>query len=181
MHSDERGVSMRRKSLIALTVLALSAFLPLQPAAAGDGGRCVAFGELSFSPGLSTTPSSGSGTTEGYTGSTNCDGMINGFRPTGAGVRAEDVLYGLDGPDTCGSGTDGTYVVSFRVPTDGGMQQVTDRGVFRAGGLENGLITVKFQGERMHGTVQLVPIEGDCVTAPITRVRFRCEEYVTNE
>ncbi|MGH8993903.1 MAG: hypothetical protein ACRDYV_01810 [Acidimicrobiia bacterium] len=174
---------MCNRSTIPFIVLVLGAVLPVHspPALASDDGHCVASGELSFSPGLSTTPTSGSGTTDGYTGTTNCDGMINGFRPTGVGVRAEDILYGLDGPDTCDSGTDGTYVISFKVPTDGGVQQVTDRGVFQAGGLENGFITVTFQGERMHGTVQIVPLEGDCVTTPITRVSFRCEEFVTNE
>jgi hypothetical protein len=165
-----------------IVVMALTALLPfhIPPAHATADGHCVAYGELSFSPGLSTTPSSGSGTTGGHTGTTKCDGMINGFRPTGAGIRAEDLLYGLDGPDTCDSGTDGNYEISFTVPTNGGIQHVTDRGVFQAGGLENGIITVKFQGERMHGTVQFVPLEGDCVTAPISRVSFRCEEFVKN-
>jgi hypothetical protein len=152
--------------------------LAASPARAADETRCVAYGELTFSPGLSTTPSSGSFTTDGYTGTTTCDGPINGYQPTANGIRGEDGRYGISRPATCDSGTDGDYKITFRIPTTGGEQQVVDTGTFSAGGLEHGFVTVKFEGNRMHGTVQLVPTEGNCVTSPIVRVRFRCEEFV---
>jgi hypothetical protein len=166
---------------IVLAILIFGGILvATSPARAANETRCVAYGELTFAPGLSTTPSSGTFTTDGYTGTTTCDGPINGYQPTAAGIRGEEGRYGVSHPSTCDSGTDGDYKISFNIPTTGGEQQVTDTGVFSAGGLEHGFVTVKFQGDRMHGTVQLVPVEGNCVTGPIVRVRFRCEEFVSN-
>jgi hypothetical protein len=172
-----------KRYTIPAMMLAVFGSFPVHAATAGAAEEtlCVADGELTFSPGLSNSPSSGTFTTQGLTGSTTCKGPINGHQPTAAGVRGEEGRYGLSGPSTCDSGTDGTYTLSFKIPTTGGDQVVADTGVFRAGGLQGGFLTGTFTGERMHGTFQLMPLVGDCVNSPISRARFHCEEWVTNK
>ena len=38
-----------------------------------------------------------------------------------------------------------------------------------------------FTGQRMYGKFEVTPIEGDCVTTPVTRVHLRCDEWVVTE
>src|SRR5207244_3087104 len=71
-----------------------------------------------FSPSVSLSPSSGTETTGGETGSITCSGSFDGHRVTGAGTFGyEGVFTGI----TCISDTtplSGTY--SFTIPTDAG-------------------------------------------------------------
>jgi hypothetical protein len=152
------------------------------PARGAEPTRCLAEFDVTISPGLSSSPSSGTYTTEGETGTITCEGPINGYRPTGAGRRGEHGTYGLTDPDTCASGGEGTQVLSLTIPTTGGDQHVTDEGIFTYGPLEGGgAYGGSFRGKRMRSTFQVTPVEGDCVTTPVTRVRVRCEEWFLPE
>lgn len=46
---------------------------------------------------------------------------------------------------------------------------------FDAGGLANGVISGRFDGERFSGTFTVTPTEGDCVSQPITNGKVKLE------
>jgi hypothetical protein len=71
---------------------------PGVPTLADQGTRCTFDFEISFSPGLSMTPTTG---THGGTGPLTCDGVVNGEQPTGSGTLTDDGRYGTKDPDTC--------------------------------------------------------------------------------
>lgn len=183
---------MRTRSVITALVLALLGTLPLGavPADAspmpGDvEGRpgdthCLAEFDVVVSPGLSNAPSSGTFTSNGETGTITCHGPINGWQPTGIGSRAEAGDYGVKDPDTCGGG-EASFTFSFTIPTVGGNQHVTGTGTATYGPLQGAApYGGTFTGERMYGKFQATPVEGDCVTSPVTKIHLRCDEWVVS-
>jgi hypothetical protein len=175
---------MRKQCLTTALVVALvgGVGVAATPAKSAEPTHCVAEFDVTLSPGLSSSPSSGTYTTDGETGAISCDGPVNGHQPTGIGRRGEHGTFGVDDPDTCASGGEGTQILSFTIPTAGGDQRVTDRGTFTYGPLEGGgAYGGSYTGERMRSTFQITPIEGDCVTTPVTRVHVRCEEWFLGE
>jgi hypothetical protein len=164
--------SRRMAAAITLAVLGLSFSLmgsPGQTARAAGPTTCTFEADYTISPGLSTSPSSGSITTNGETGTMTCNGPVNGKQPTGPGTIGVTGHYGTKGGETCQSGGRGDYAVSYTIPTSGGPQHVTDTGTFTYGGIQGGLFTGQFQGSRMSGTFQVRPTQGDCLTAPMTK------------
>jgi hypothetical protein len=179
---------MQHRCVIAALVLGLGALLVGVPSA-GAGSpdspdpndtHCLAEFDLTFSPGLSMSPSSGTFTSHGETGTNVCDGTINGHQVTGVGTRGEDGHYGVDGPNTCADPNgEGDFTFSFTQPTTGGPQHVSGTVKLKYGVLQgDGPLGGTFVGERMYGKFQVTVLEGDCVTAPITRVHLRCDEWV---
>ncbi len=73
---------MNRRSVIWMTLGLLLAFVPVAPSrAATSETQCVWAHDVFASPGLSTSPSSGSWTSrgpQGETGTITCDGPVNG-------------------------------------------------------------------------------------------------------
>lgn len=132
---------------------------------------CTFSGEFTLVPGLSLTPSSGEFTSGGQTGEIACDGPVEGNLPAGTGNFGADGRYGTDGPDDCQSPGEGDGVQSFTIPLAHGSLHMTNRFTFTDGILAaGGLISGRFEGERFSGTFEITPTEGDCVTAPVTRV-----------
>ena len=182
---------MARRTVVVVVLLLSTGLLPLAaaPAGAGQGTpdrpnskdtHCLAEFDLTFSPGLSMSPNSGTGTSHGETGTNRCDGPINGKQVTGAGTRGEDVRYGVRDSGTC-SGGEADVTFSFTMPTAGGVEHVASTfvatyGPFEGGGVYGGTFT----GERMYGKFTVTPTEGDCVTKPLTKVRLHCDEWVMN-
>jgi hypothetical protein len=192
MFTGGEECAMRNRSAFAAVVFVLAWTLPLgSPVGAGAmpgdvEGRpgdthCLAEFDVVISPGLTNSPSSGTLTTNGETGTITCDGPINGYQPTGVGTRGEVGHYGVNGPDTCGSGGEAEVSFSFTIPTTGGDQHVVgtftvDYGPLEGGSLYGGTLT----GPQMYGKFDATPVEGDCVTTPLTRVHLRCDEWVVN-
>lgn len=159
---------MRRILLTALTlVLVLGPAAPVQ----GDQGtHCTFDFELTLTPGLSMTPTTGS---HGGTGPILCDGLVNGQQPTGGGTLTDDGRYGTKDPDTC-SGSEGDGTDTLQIPTAAGIQTVVSRYTYIAGDrlpTKGGVAAGSFKGSHFTGTFEFTPLEGDCVTAPVTRVR----------
>jgi hypothetical protein len=182
-----------RRSPIALAVATVSLFaLAPSPSGAADtpgpnpGPRspddvhCLAEIDLTFSPGISMTPSSGTFTTGGETGTNRCDGPINGYMPTGPATRGEDGRYGVEGPSSCTNPSGvGEWTIVFTMPTTGGRQHVEfpvrgPYGPLKGGGVFGGTFT----GEGMYGHYAVSVLEGDCVTTPITKVHLDCDEWI---
>ena len=65
---------------------------------------------------------------------------------------------------------DGRYDIS--VPTSAGVQTFTAVFTFTYGepSTRGGVVAGKVQGKGFHGTFDVTPKKGDCVTAPVTRV-----------
>jgi hypothetical protein len=146
------------------------------PAPAGVSAQqntaCEATVDVHFSPGLSSTPSSGTFTSRGETGTVRCDGPVNGRRPTGSGTFGVSGHYGTRDGDTCASGGEGDAVQGWTIPTDDGDEKIADQQTFTYGALSGGsTFGGEFKGERYSGTFEVTPQDGDCFTRPLTTVR----------
>jgi hypothetical protein len=156
-------------ALLALTATAVGATGRTAGAAAPTA--CTFEADYGVSPGLSSTsPTSGTFTTNGETGTLTCNGPVNGKAPTGPGKIGVSGHYGTKGGETCQSGGGGDYAMSYTIPTSSGPQHVTDNGTFTYGGIQAGVLSGQFQGARMSGTFQIRPTQGDCVTSPMTKL-----------
>ena len=183
---------MHRRTVAAVITLMSTGLLPFTPAPAGAAGRtadnpdprdthCLAEFDVVLSPGLSGSPSTGTFTSNGETGSIVCQGPIGGQQVTGIGTRGEQGRFGVKDPDTCmGGEVDFTY--SFTIPTAIGPKVMAGSGTATYGPLQGGHpYGGTFTGDRMYGKFSITPIEGDCVTTPVTKVRLKCDEWVVNE
>lgn len=168
----EKGNRMRR-----LLGLGLIAATTVWAASAGaDGGTVCRFvAEFTLSPGLAMDPTSGTFTSGGETGRIACrgGGAGRGEHPFGADGR-----YGTSDPDTCAAG-EGAGVQSFTMPGAEGPEAVKNpiRFVFEAAS-DGGPMAGRFEGERFSGTFRIVPLRGDCVTGPVTKVLLRGSGHV---
>ncbi len=145
--------------------------------------------EFTLSPGLGLVPTSGAFTSGGEQGTVSCDGPVDGARPTGAGTFGAAGDYRTPGPDGCSSG-EGTALQSFTVPTRDGPFRFTNAVRFTwhpepalTGDPDAPLAIAvgEFHGPEMSGTLVIIPEEGDCVTAPATRVVVHLEGTVTHD
>lgn len=153
----------RRTQLVGLALAGLAAAstvaAPSAVAQAAEAGpACMGFDVLEVSPGLSATEST-SGTVNhvGPLGEEFCTGDALGYKATGpigiehyinySGTCAEPVLEG--------------YAL-HHVPTADGVK--TFRNNFTA-------TLGAFQGDKFSGNYAVVPLEGDCVSAPLTKFR----------
>jgi hypothetical protein len=155
--------------LIGAAVLAVGA-MPAGQARAAGGTPCTFEYDGVISPGLSSSPSSGTLTSNGESGTITCNGPVNGKQPTGPGKFGVDARYGTKGGATCQSGGDGDGVANFTIPTSSGAEHVTSHFTYTFGGLQNGLFSAQFEGDRLSGTAEVTPQDGDCASRPVTKV-----------
>lgn len=157
-----------RRSFVAVIALVI-VFGGAAPIQAEKGTRCTFEFEVTLSPGLSMSPSSG---THRGTGPLTCDGLVNGKQPTGTGTLTDDGRYGTKDPDTC-SGGEGDGVDTMKIPTQDGIETVISEFTFTyprpstKGGVAGG----EFKGTHFTGSFEFTPMEGDCISAPVTKVR----------
>ncbi len=133
--------------------------------------ECFIDKEDILSPGLSLSASSGTVATP-RPGIIECHGKINGAAPTGDGQVTEAARYGTKDPDTCTSGGEGDGKFDISIPTSAGVQTFSVVFTFTYGepSTRGGVVAGKFQGKGFHGTFDATPTEGDCVSAPVTRI-----------
>jgi hypothetical protein len=165
-----------KRVLLALTLLLVSApGISLAPAgAAGAATQCTFEHDVFASPGLSTSPSSGTVKTNGETGTFVCDGPVNGKQPTGPGTSGIDGRYGTKGGDTCQSGGEGDAVMSMTIPTSTGAEHIKNTFTYDYGAFKTGApFSATFRGDRMSGTMEVQPIDGDCASKPVTRYHVK--------
>jgi hypothetical protein len=161
-----------------LGALALLAVLIPGPTAQGDDEvHCSNVHELTLSPGLSIQPTAG--TFKEVSGQMDCRGMINGRTPTGPGSYSDSGRYGTTDPDTCQNGGEGDGVFSSTIPTNDGTMVLTGPYTYTYGdySANPGYVSGKFSGNGVHGTFKVRPLEGDCITKPITRVHVDAEFF----
>jgi hypothetical protein len=162
--------------VLAITLLLLSApAIPAAPASwASSGTQCTFENDTVASPGLTASPSSGTITTNGETGTFACGGPVNGKQPTGPGTHGVEGRYGTKNGDTCQSGGEGDAIMSITIPTSSGPEHIKntftfDYGPFKAGAPFSGT----FHGDRMSGTFEAQPIDGDCASKPVTKFHVK--------
>jgi len=151
----------------ALATLAAATLLAAAPAhAAGKtSAACVSQFTSTITPGLSITPSSGTQTTGGASGTIACIGKIDGRRITGIGSVGYDSAYTAG---SCASETS-TGTVRGTIPTTGGDQDLVGALTVQRTAL---IIRarVQFDGIRYIGIGPAIPLLGNCILTPLQRV-----------
>ena len=156
-----RGVIL----VVALLLLSLTSLTPT-PVRAQGGAACTFTADFRVLPGFSTTPSRGSFTTGGETGTVDCAGLVFGQEVLGAGTFGFEGEYGTgpSGGDTCSDGQ-GRGTFSMHVPTSLGVVLV--RGTFTEAFVGNGGQFVGHGPTLEMGCIyEFRPTQGDCVTTP---------------
>lgn len=158
---------MRTRALFVGVLMALVGGVTVMGGSAGADQEmsCQGAYTLTLSPGLGSEPvSDGVFHSGGESGKLDCGSG-------GTGTIGIDGRYGTGDPVTCTSGGEGWGVFSY---TYGG-KTIKDTLTFTFGGFSGGVISGKFVGERYSGTFTSTPIDGDCVTAPVTRADVRTD------
>jgi hypothetical protein len=152
--------------------------LPARGQAAGT--PCHFEVDASLAPGLSRTPSSGTFTSNGETGTISCDGPVNGEPPSSGGTLGTDGRYGLGGEgDSCRSERgEGDGTMHITVPTVSGGQHLDDPFTMTYA-LEGRRVVGRFTGRRFSGTFEITAARGDCFFDPITRVHLSGDGTLT--
>jgi hypothetical protein len=146
---------------VAACALAIgtSAVLPVARAdAAQPGPTCSGYDVLEVSPGLSTEPTNGTVNHIGPLGQESCyGGDPLGYKATGPIGIEHYITYG----GTCSNPVLKGYAL-HHIPTAEGVKTI--RNDFTAG-------LGAFQGRKFSGTYFVRELEGDCMSAPLTRFR----------
>ena len=132
---------------------------------------CIGRSEVvELSPGVSMKPSAGTGHTV-VTGAVECTGPIEEHQPTGPISTTHFFNYGYAGPDTC---TDMEIKgwVDYSVPTATGLVVLRNHFTETVKPLSDPSHTLMFNGDRFSGRALIQSAEGDCVTSPLTRLKF---------
>jgi hypothetical protein len=125
--------------------------------------RCTAELVITLSPGVGSQPSSGVFHSEGDPVPFVCGGR--------RGTMSEDGRYGTSKPVTCTTGGDGWGI--HYITLDGKTIRNTFTTSF--GQMSDGVVSGRFEGERYSGTFTVTPIEGDCTSRPMTRIKAQID------
>lgn len=150
---------------IALAAVATSVALPAAPAGASETGPvCAGYDTVEISPGLSIEPSNGTVNHIGPLGQENCyGGDPLGYKVTGPIL----VEHYIDYRGSCAEAVLDGYAL-HHIPTAEGVKTI--RNDFTAN-------LVTGQGTHFSGAFVVSDLEGDCVTAPITKARVNYFGY----
>ena len=164
-------MSIKRILGVFSLILLSAPVMPGLPATLASAGTpCTFEYDVVASPGLSTSPSSGTITSNGETGTVDCKGPVNGQQPTGVGTAGFEGRYGTNDADTCQSGGEGDGVISMTIPTANGPERIRNNLTYDYGAVSAGTpFSIKFEGDRMSGTLEITPTQGDCASKPITK------------
>lgn len=140
--------------LSAAVLLGTVAAPPVHAAAAGVPAYCHIDIVLEAPDGLSLETGSATYTSSG---SAVCFGEPDGIRATGPGTYTS---YGTIGGSCAGASGDFHYRITL--PTAQGEATIVDGGDFTS---------PTFTAGKGSGAFEFVPIDGDCVTEPLTKMR----------
>jgi hypothetical protein len=154
-----RIFASRVSFVLAILALGTSVTLPAAPAAAAEPGPvCVGYDVLEVSPGLSTENSTGTVNHVGPLGQENCyGGEPLGYKATGPIGIEHYISYS----GTCSNPVLKGYAL-HHIPTAEGVKTI--RNDFTAG-------IGTFEGRKFSGTYVVRELEGDCLSAPLTKFR----------
>jgi hypothetical protein len=170
----------RIRLLIALVGTAAASAPP--PAQAAEARTpCTAEWDIKITPGLGLTPGHGSYGTDGQSGILTCRGSVAGRHVTGPGRWGVSGTYGTaEEADDC-FGVHGPIEFTFTIPTEGGPQQGKTLGSFdygpRYGRPPTGGV---MRTARASGSYSFTPLQGDCITSPLTVGHLRFDFPLTD-
>lgn len=174
-----------RTTTFVRTVVPLAAMSLLVPvlgvgvAAAEEGLRCRLVKEDIVDPGLTLEGGAGGFYTP-TPGNMTCQGMIAGRKadPKALGRYLERGRYGTKDPDNCLAG-EGDGEFSAIVPTDRGSARLSALFTFTYGQLplRGGVIGGTVKGKGFSGSIDIIPLEGDCLFTPVTKI-YTIDEIV---
>jgi hypothetical protein len=158
---------MRRHRFAGLLAVGfVGSVLMTTPASSAQkkGPECTGRAVMTFTPGLSEEPTSG--THSGRDGEADCQGQVD--RPLGPMATAWEGRFGTQDPDTCAKGGEGWGMATQT------LGSADDEAVFtfQYFAMAKGVISGVFQGDYFSGTFQLKPLEGDCVSSPVTKAEL---------
>ena len=136
------------------------------PSGADSGSHCTFQHVPNLNPGVSGTATSGAFIDPGG-GTVECKGAVNG-----SGDYTDSGTYSNA---TCQSGGtaegDPTFTINGQTFTD------HIRIVFgkEPPHFPKGLVRATFEGEKVKGTIDLMPTKGDCVSSPVTQIKGQGE------
>jgi hypothetical protein len=162
--------------VVASVVVALLGFGGgVPPADGAEGATCSVTFVILLDPGFPMEPSTGEHYSDGP-GVLNCEGAVNGRPITGAGTIHDSGPYGTQDPDSCMSGSEGSGVDHIVLPTADGPVTIDSQYTYTAAKPENGgPFNGQFTGSRFTGTFEFTPLEGDCVTKPVTKIEVKAQ------
>ena len=171
---------MRR--FVLLTAVLAVGLVTSPVAAEGAGTPCAFEVDVTLSPGLSRTPSSGTFDSQGESGRLDCQGAVGGKPATGPGTFGADGRYGTAGDgDHCRSTEGrGEGTGHFTVPVEGGTQHVDDpfTMTYRVDGRS---VVGEITGRRFTGTFDVTRADGDCLWRPVTKIRIKGKGHLRDE
>ena len=136
------------------------------PSGADSGTHCTFQHVPDLKPGVSYNSTSGTFTDPGG-GSADCKGAVNGSGPytdsgtysnatcQGGGMAEGDPSFTINGETF----TDHVKIVFGKEPPH----------------FPKGLVHATFEGEKVKGTIELMPTKGDCISSPVTQIRGQGE------
>lgn len=151
------------------------------PVGAADSETpCTFEVNVTLSPGLSRSPSSGTFDTAGESGTLDCQGSVGDQPVTGRGTFGAEGRYGMDADgDDCQSREGrGEGTAHFTVPVEGGSHHVDDpfTMTYRLTGRS---VVGEITGERFTGTFDVTAANGDCLRIPVTKIRLKGSGLLT--
>lgn len=149
-------------ALAALTAVALPAATPAH-AARATSATCVHQFTSTITPGFTVTPSSGTQTTHGETGTIACVGRLAGHRITGPGSVGYDLAHR---GATCLSLTASGGTVRITIPTTAGRKHFAGVLSVRRTALAVSA-SAQFPGFRYRGNGVAIPKQGMCPITPL--------------
>jgi hypothetical protein len=158
--------SRRHRIVAALAGMTAVALLGATSAQAGGetSALCAPSIPLTITPGFSPTPSSGSLTSHGETGSLVCTGTIGGQLVTGPGTVGLDETYA--GADCLGHV--GTGTATLTLPTTGGVLHMSGAATSHRTALAL-VAEVRFPGATFNGVGAALPTQGTCFLTPLRK------------
>jgi hypothetical protein len=171
-----------RSCVLVVALLGASLAAVAGAGAEEPGTPCAFEADVSLSPGLSRSPSSGSFDTRGESGTLDCQGDVGGRPATGRGTFGAEGRYGTSGGgDSCQSREgrgDGT--AHYTVPVEGGSQHVDDPFTLTYR-VEGRSVVGEITGRRFTGTFDVTSADGDCVWHTIKRIHIRGKGHLRSE
>jgi len=152
---------------ILVTLIGIAAFSAPAQATGATSAICTNLFTITITPGWSMTPTSGTVTTHGETGSVICVGQIDGHRVTGAGTMGIDETYTNV---TCPSSII-TGIIRMTIPTTAGIKHMKGALHVRRIGL---IVRPKadFPNAQFSGIGVAIPTQGTCLLTPLTQARL---------
>lgn len=170
-----------RRAVVLTALLTVGLMAP--PVGADEPGTpCTFEADVTLSPGLSRSPSTGSFTTNGESGALDCQGDVGGAPASGPGTFGADGRYGTGGNGvSCDSRQgQGDGTAHYTIPVDGGSRHVDDPFTltYRVDGRS---VVGEITGRRFSGTFDVTKANGDCYWHPITKIHIKGKGHLRPE